>query len=67
MGEEEHDAMFIHSKCCMAHWELTYHDGKYELKCEKCGKPAPTIIVNGPPLEEECAICKEKKKKGLLS
>lgn len=69
MSEEEHKEIFIHSACCMGHWELTYHSEKYELKCEVCGKPAPNIITIGPPLEGKCEICEleKKKKEGLMS
>jgi hypothetical protein len=40
---------YLHSKCCMAHWELSVNDkGLYDLTCEKCGKPiGDAVIVMG--------------------
>lgn len=70
MSKEEHQETPIYPKCCMgARWDVIYHDGKYQLVCHKCGRPDPVIIINGPPQEEKCPLCKEKKKKkeGLLS
>lgn len=50
--------LYIHSKCCNAHWEIKYEDGEYELTCEKCRKPLHGITVDGPSLEgKDCAEC----------
>ena len=53
----EDGKMFIHSKCCNAHWELTWADGKYNLECEVCGKPAKPLRVVGPVAPESCGVC----------
>jgi hypothetical protein len=51
--------MFIHSRCCMAHWELVVRDGIWSLECEKCGKPVGSgVSVIGPDMSEcSCATC----------
>jgi hypothetical protein len=42
---QELPKFFIHSACCMAHWELmSYEDGTADLLCEKCGKPAGSMV-----------------------
>ena len=56
--------MFMHSGCCMAHWELVYfpEDESYRLQCEKCGKPAGSEIkVSGPKIDAGCDVCGEKQ------
>lgn len=55
------EPMYIHSKCCTAHWELVYRGGNWELECEGCGKPAGGgISVIGPNLGKvTCDCCKE--------
>lgn len=52
--------LYVHTKCCNAHWELCYENGDWFLECEKCGKPAGTMVkVEGPTLEGcQCEICK---------
>lgn len=35
----KNEDIFIHSRCCFAHWELVIHKNEMILKCEKCGKP----------------------------
>jgi hypothetical protein len=54
---------FIHSKCCRENWALHYQDGKYELECLSCGRPAgPSLKIEGPVIgDEECAVCREAK------
>jgi hypothetical protein len=58
------DIFFIHSKCCGAHWELTYdpQTGGYSLECEVCGKPvASGVEVIGPNLEgRTCVECEKE-------
>jgi len=58
---------YIHSKCCMAHWELVYNieEKEYGLFCEKCGKPAGLFFVSNEELsneelDTECEHCKDK-------
>jgi len=58
----EDEKMFIHSRCCNAHWELTYQNGTYQLECENCGEPAGSLSVTGPEEEEcQCTICQKRK------
>ena len=54
---------YIHTKCCNGHWELKYLNGKYELVCEACGKPAGSgITVSGPNLSKHsCAACSNRR------
>lgn len=48
---------YIHSACCKGHWELVITDEqKFELICEKCGKPSGIEIASEPP---SCATCEE--------
>lgn len=56
------DVLFIHSKCCMAHWELIYcqKTKKYRMVCEECGKPNNLEII-GSPIESGCELCKKEK------
>lgn len=53
--------LYIHSKCCDAHWELIYNITikKYELVCEKCGKSSGNSIkIEGPSLSDRhCGCC----------
>jgi hypothetical protein len=51
---------FIHSRCCIEHWDLHYKDGKYELICAKCKKPVGSAIqISGPIYgDNECEECK---------
>jgi hypothetical protein len=52
--------MYLHSRCCMAHWELVYNEktGGYRLECEKCGKESGVVTVSGKPLDKlKCACC----------
>jgi hypothetical protein len=37
--ESEGEVMYLFSRCCNSHWELTYVDGCYGLECVECGKP----------------------------
>ena len=48
------DKMFMHSKCCNAHWELVWNGGMdYDLQCEECGTSiGPAIKVAGPYYSE---------------
>jgi hypothetical protein len=59
--KKEKELMYIHSRCCNAHWELIYdtETGKYSLVCEKCSKPIGTVItVTGPQIENpKCEMC----------
>jgi hypothetical protein len=56
------EELFIHSKCCNAHWELVYKGGEYSITCEVCGKgPGPCLKIEGPTLDEKCEICEQKK------
>ena len=59
--ENTNDAMFIHSKCCNAHWELTIKkDGTAVLLCEHCGKPAGkqvTVKVDINTKNMKCDCC----------
>ena len=56
--EKPQQEMFVHSRCCMAHWELVVRDGVWGLECEECGTPTNDITVIGPNIEgchcEEC-------------
>ena len=55
------EQFFVHSKCCMAHWELVVEDGKYSLQCENCGKPiGPSVKITGPT-DVSCELCEEDK------
>ena len=60
---DEKNLLFIHSRCCTAHWELIYdiETGKYYLSCEKCGKPAgTTMTVTGPVMPNpKCEKCSD--------
>jgi len=55
--------MFIHSRCCLAHWELTWDPKaeKYALVCEQCGKDSGVTVVHDAPLHE-CEFCKDKNR-----
>jgi len=55
--------LFIHSRCCEAHWELVVVGNKYELQCEKCGKPiGNSIKIKGPNMSKcGCEICNRKR------
>ena len=52
---------FIHSKCCMTHWELIYclKTQQYRMVCEQCGKPN-NLEIKGSPIDCECGICKKR-------
>jgi len=61
---DETNLLFIHSKCCTAHWELVFDKktGQYHLECEKCGKGVG-IKVTGPDLYGcVCEHCKAAQK-----
>ena len=46
MRHESDTKFYIHSKCCMAHWELVYTQRhEYRLLCEECGKDSGCAIV----------------------
>jgi formate dehydrogenase maturation protein FdhE len=51
------EAFYIHSKCCMAHWELVIKDTKYILQCEKCGKSSNIKISSIPTKNIKCDMC----------
>jgi len=54
--------MYVHSRCCMAHWELVYVGGEWDLVCEKCGRPIGSgIKVVGPKIACECELCKKEQ------
>lgn len=38
--QNQDNILFIHSRCCNAHWEMLHDNDKelYGLYCEKCGK-----------------------------
>ena len=60
MTERPPGTMFIHSRCCHAHWELVFQNGQYRLECEKCGEEATLFRVVGPVLEDpHCEVCGE--------
>jgi len=52
------DVLYIHSRCCNAHWEVIYckKTGKYRMLCEKCGKPN-NLIITGKAIDS-CEKCK---------
>lgn len=54
------EELYVHSKCCMAHWELVYWplSHTYTLVCEKCGTAAG-VTVTGPHFGCECEVCKK--------
>lgn len=56
---DQKQKMFVHSKCCGAHWELCYEGGTWTLECERCGQsPGSGLEVVGPTLDEcTCASC----------
>lgn len=59
------EKMFLHSKCCMGHWELVRKEnGDYDLECEKCGNPVGSNIqIIGPEMGNcECEECKKNRK-----
>ena len=53
--------LYVHSKCCHAHWELLWYPAKqrYQLVCEECGKPLG-VKVTGGDLGSTCDKCGEK-------
>jgi len=53
--------LYIHSRCCGGHWELVYGDGKYDLICEKCGKPSGFGLIAPVVGKPECEQCKSDK------
>lgn len=55
------DSMYVHSRCCNAHWELVFDNNtkEYQLQCETCGEPAG-VKVTGPDTGKTCA-CAECK------
>ena len=56
------NVLYFHSRCCEAHWELVWRDGKYSLECEICGNPVGNIEITGPDYTGcECEICKGKE------
>ena len=58
--EKSDNTLFIHSRCCNAHWELVFFPdaGRYRLECEKCGKEATPLRIIGPVMEHQCSECK---------
>lgn len=59
----EKDLLFVHSKCCCAHWELVFNTKTklYHLECEKCGKAIGGINIAGPDLSGcGCELCKKE-------
>lgn len=42
---KDKQVMFMHSKCCMAHWELIQKDDKLYLVCEECGAPSGVNVT----------------------
>lgn len=48
--------MYVHSRCCNAHWELKVVDGIAEFVCEACGKTSglPTFTLHTP---DHCELC----------
>jgi hypothetical protein len=64
-NKQEEELFYVHSKCCKAHWELTYNatTNQYCLVCEKCEMPIGNAIeVIGPVVEDakcECCDCGE--------
>ena len=58
------DHLFIHSKCCGGHWELSFDKKtkEYDLSCEHCGLRASSRIkVVGPDLSKRgCDDCNNK-------
>ncbi len=61
MGDEV--KMYLHSKCCGAHWELVLTcDETMELRCEQCGERTNLQISTPDSLKEDvkCSACGEE-------
>ena len=58
MVKKRHE-MFVHSKCCGAHWELICEEGDWRLECENCGMPIGSgVTVTGPDMGDcSCEEC----------
>ena len=62
--ERGNNMYYVHTMCCMAHWELTYSPktGKYTLQCEKCGKKVFNVdILKG--IKPHCDLCGQREAK----
>jgi len=60
--------LYLHSKCCNAHWELVYHDGQYWIECEVCRQPpaeANGLQIVGPLLPEDCCDECRREREGM--
>ena len=53
--------LYFHSRCCQAHWELVWREGKYSLECEICGNPAGNFKIRGPTIRVVNAKSARKK------
>ena len=65
--KDEPHKLYVHSKCCAAHWELLYLPASraYHLVCEKCGKDSGLNIpgIKGHMAPCECEVCSEKRQR----
>ena len=60
--------MYMHSRCCMAHWELVQRGHNVLLECERCGAPGLWIAKVydhkgnqvDPPIARACENCGDK-------
>ena len=59
---QKEEVIYVHSKCCGAHWELLVVDGIWKLECEKCGMPVgSSVSVIGPTMNNcQCEECKKE-------
>lgn len=58
-ANETMEKLYIHSKCCNAHWELVIkEDGSCDLECEVCGKSiGRRVDIDIPKERLKCDLC----------